>query len=128
MGVDLYSGSTYIRENAVSHRSSAKVVADLMWLWGHIESAEVCELVLVYGFSKLVQFHDKVNICLYRDDGLAVLMGFSGPQAERIRKRMTQEFKKLGLRITIEGNLKAVNYLDITLDLNSKNTPRIQEV
>ena len=49
-----------------------------------------------------------------------LLEGLSGEQAERIRKKVTQEFKDLGLKITIGGNLNVVNYLDIVLDLNSR--------
>ena len=31
-----------------------------------------------------------------------------------------QDFRDLGLKITIGGNLNVVNYLDIVLDLNSR--------
>ena len=42
----------------------------------------------------------------------------SGPQAERIKKEVQKIFKENHLDITITCNLKIVNYLDITMNLN----------
>ena len=64
--------------------------------------------------------HTLPRECNLEEAELAVLEGPSGEQAERIRKKVTQEFKDLGLKITIGGNLNVVNYLDIVLDLNSR--------
>ena len=59
-----------------------------------------------------------LNIGLYRDDGLA-----SGSQTPRqldiIKKKLCKIFKDNELSITIQANLKVVNFLDLTLDLNS---------
>ena len=61
----------------------------------------------------------KGNVGLYRDDGLSVLKYNTGSRADRLRKRMIESFQWLGQRITIEVNRKAVNYLDITMDLSN---------
>ena len=60
----------------------------------------------------------KEDFGLYRDDGLAVFRKTSGPQAERIKKEFIRIFKENHLDITISCNLKIVNYLDVTLNLN----------
>jgi len=45
----------------------------------------------------------------------------NGPQSERIRKEIIKLFKdKFNLRITIQTNLKIVNFLDITFNLTSQ--------
>ena len=58
------------------------------------------------------------NIGLYRDDGLAVFKSTSGPQSEKIKKTFQKMFKNKGLDIIINCNMKIVNYLDVTLNLN----------
>jgi len=45
-----------------------------------------------------------MNVGLYRDDGLAVMEGVSGPQAERARKDLFSIFSSYGLKITAESN------------------------
>ena len=55
---------------------------------------------------------------LYRDDGLAV--SSSTPrQAEIIKKKICEIFRDHGLEVTIDANLKSVDFLDITMDLDS---------
>ena len=58
------------------------------------------------------------NIGLYRDGGLAVFKNTSGPQSEKIKKNFQKMFKNKGLDIIINCNMKIVNYLDVTLNLN----------
>ena len=58
------------------------------------------------------------NIALYRDDGLAVFKNTSSPQSEKIKKTFQRIFKNKGLDIIINCNMKIVNYLDVTLNLN----------
>ena len=41
--------------------------------------------------------------------------------SDRKRKNITETFKNLGLKITIEANLKTVNFLDVTLDLGNES-------
>ena len=57
---------------------------------------------------------------MYRDDGLAYFGCTSSPQADRIRKDFIQIFKEdFDLSITCETNMKAVNFLDVTLYLTT---------
>ena len=54
---------------------------------------------------------------LYRDDGVAVIKGLTGPEIERLKKNAVTTFKDCGVNITIEANLLTVNYLDVKFDL-----------
>ena len=83
---------------------------------GSFDGAEVCELVGLFILDGLCGMYGKGNIGLYRDDGIAV---FKIPQAERERKNITRYFKDHGLNITIQTNMKSVNYLDVTFNLTT---------
>ena len=85
---------------------------------GGYDSAEVSDLVGLYILNKLEAVIPQDNIGLYRDDGLAVVQ-CSGPEIERLRKRVIQIFTNEGLKITVEANIKTTNFLDVNLDLNS---------
>ena len=84
---------------------------------GAFDGAEICELVGLFILNELESNLGAESVGLYRDDGLAVLRKCSGCSADRKRKRIIKLFKKFGLRITVEANLKSVNYLDVHLDL-----------
>lgn len=84
---------------------------------GCLDGAEVCELVGAYALATLSDTLNKGDIGLYRDDGLGVFWDVSGHEADRIRKDTIKTFADLGLRITIQTNLKTTNFLDVTLDL-----------
>lgn len=84
---------------------------------GSYDGAEICELVGLFLLDTLSKKYGLNNIGLYRDDGLALFKQTSGPQAERTRKEITKTFKNHGLSITIQSNLKIVNFLDVTLNL-----------
>ncbi|PIK62563.1 hypothetical protein BSL78_00459 [Apostichopus japonicus] len=86
---------------------------------GSYDGAEICELIGLYILSTLQSKLHIENVGFYRDDGLAVLRSLSGRQADRVRKQLTEIFGNFGLRITVETNLKAVNYLDVNLNLNT---------
>ena len=49
---------------------------------------------------------------------MAVFKNTSGPQSEKIKKTFQRMFKNKGLDIIINCNMKIVNYLDVTLNLN----------
>ena len=88
-----------------------------MW---NFDGAELCELVGLYILHILGEKYGKHRIGLYRDDGLACFGYTSGPQADRIRKDFIKIFKEdFDLSITCEINLKAVNFLDVTLNLTT---------
>jgi len=91
---------------------------------GSFDGAEVCELVGLYLLDKLSLLTGKGSTGLYRDDGLSAIRGSSARQLDKLRKDITELFKKEGLSITIEINLQATDFLDITLDLaNDKYYP-----
>ena len=54
----------------------------------------------------------------YSSKGLAIFKNISGPQSEKIKKTSQKMFKNKGLDIIINCNMKIVNYLGVTLNLN----------
>ena len=86
---------------------------------GAFDGAEVCELVGLYILNQLEKKLNLQSIGLYRDDGLAVLKSMSGSESDRARKELIKVFQECGLKITVETNLKTVNFLDVTFDLTS---------
>ena len=68
--------------------------------------------------NNLEEIMTKENFGMYRDDGLAVVEG-GGPQVERIKKKIIQLFKAHDLKITIDGNYKVVDFLDVVMDLST---------
>ena len=85
---------------------------------GAYDGAEVCELIGIFLLNLLGRQYDTKNIGLYRDDGLSIFKNCSGPQMEKIKKRLQKVFKDNGLNVIIECNMKIVNYLDVTFNLN----------
>ena len=83
------------------------------------DGAEICELVGIFVLNKLSEIVDKNDFGLYRDDGLGILRKQSGPNTDRLRKKIIKVFNDLGLSITIQTNLRVVNFLDVTLNLST---------
>ena len=93
---------------------------------GSFDGAETCELVGCYLLSLLMEKYGQ-NIVLYRDDGLAAF-DKTAQEIEKIKKELCKIFCENGLKITIEANKTIVNFLDVTLDLQSgKHYPFIKE-
>ena len=86
---------------------------------GSYQGAEVCELVGLYMLEKLGERFGVANIGLYRDDGLGILTNASGPEADKARKDLIHIFKQENLQVTVESNLTATDFLDVTFDLKS---------
>ena len=86
---------------------------------GAYDGAEVCQLVGLFILSKVESLIKQSDIGLYRDDGLAVV-SMSGPQIEKLRKKLFTEFKSLGFSISIRANITAIEFLDIWLDLKNE--------
>ncbi|XP_071836630.1 uncharacterized protein [Apostichopus japonicus] len=86
---------------------------------GAYDGAEIYELVGLYILHQLEAKLQVASVGLYRDDGLAVMRGYSGRQADRTRKLLVKIFQAHGLNITAQTNLKSTNFLDTTLDLES---------
>ena len=87
---------------------------------GAYDGAEVCELVGLFLLSIITTKYSIEDVGLYRDDGLAAFKIINGHESDRIRKVLTKIFKDNGLTIDIKCNLKSVNYLDITFDLENE--------
>ena len=87
---------------------------------GSFDSTELCELVGLYILHILCGKYGKHRIGLDCDDELACFGYTSGPEADRIRKYFIKLFKEdFHLSLTCETNLKAVNFLDVTLNLTT---------
>ena len=87
---------------------------------GSYDGAEICELVGLFMLNKLAQRFGGDNVGLYRDDGLLLLKGTGGRQAELARQQLHETFKKFNLRITAEINYHTLNFLDVTFNLKEE--------
>ena len=85
---------------------------------GSYDGAEICELVGLLLLNDVTTLLGKENVGLYRDDGLAVVDKATGPKLDRMRKDIIAIFKNHGLSITIDINLKIVEFLDVTFNLH----------
>ena len=85
---------------------------------GDYDSTEICDLMGIFMLSLLRKKYSSNNICLYLDGGLSVLRNISGQQAEKHTKIIQKFFRDKGLQTIIKCNLKVVDYLDVTLNLN----------
>ena len=56
---------------------------------GAYDRPEICELVRISTLNKIREKHNKNDLGLYRDDGLAVLKNIRGTNSERIKKLPT---------------------------------------
>ena len=84
---------------------------------GSYDGAETCELVGAFLLHQITKKHGN-HFGLYRDDGLGIVKT-SPRKLELMKKDLCAIFRKYGLKITIEANKKIVDFLDVTLDLNS---------
>ena len=80
---------------------------------GSFDGAEVCELVGLYFLHHLARIFGKEAVGLYRDDGLVILGNVSGPDAERVMKKVTQFFQCHQLKVTVDTNLIQTDFLDV---------------
>ena len=95
---------------------------------GSFDGAELCELVGLYILHILGEKYGKHRIGFYRDDRLACFWYTRGTQADRMRKDFIKIFREeedFDLSITCETNLKAVDFLDVTLNLTDWLIPTL---
>ena len=83
------------------------------------DGAEICETVGIYMLSRLNNIMGRDNIGLYCNDGLGICQNMSKTEIERMKKAIVKIFKDSSLSITIECNLKSVDFLDVTFDLKN---------
>ena len=86
---------------------------------GSFDGAELCELVGLHILSKLNEKSFQGNVGLYRDDGLMYLRNCNGRQCDKTRKDIIKLFTEIGFQLDIHSNLKVVDYLDVTFNLNN---------
>ena len=86
---------------------------------GIYDGAEICEMVGTFLLYKLSLKYNKSDVGLYRDDVLAIFKNISGPKSENVRKDIQKLCKENELDIVIQCNMKAVNYLDVALNLET---------
>ena len=86
---------------------------------GSHDGAEICVLVDLFILNHLSKKFGKETIGLYRDDGLALIKSKSARFADKTRKELHKIFELFDLKITAESNLRIVNFLDVTFDLNN---------
>lgn len=79
--------------------------------------AEICEQVDKYILNRLKNVTKKGKVGLYRDDGLRIFQRKPKTEIERKKRINVRLFKYCGLSITIECNLKSVDFLDFIFDL-----------
>ena len=88
---------------------------------GAYDGAEIWELVGTYMLFLISEMYNKKDFRLYRDDGLRVVKNRSGPETEKIKKNIQKIFRESKLEIVIQCNMKILNYLDVSPNLNNSN-------
>jgi hypothetical protein len=110
------------KSTVLFHNSSAWQKANSQDLFdvtmGSHDGAESCELVGTFILSKISKLLPQENVGLYRDDGLAVVTK-PPAAAEKLKKKLCEEFKKLGLQITATANTTTTDFLDVTFNLSN---------
>ena len=110
-----------MRKTFLFHKGKPWVKKDAIFdlSMGSYDSAECTDLV---GLFILQQIRDKnlgVEPCLYRDD-FATDSDHSRQHNEHyIKDQICKVFKENGLHLKAEANKKVIDFLDVTLDLNS---------
>ena len=85
---------------------------------GAYHGAQACEIVGLFILHLLKELPN-FSALLYRDDGLGITT-LTPRQQEKLKQKIINIFKNQELGITIEINLKRVNFLNVTLDLEAK--------
>ena len=84
------------------------------------DGAEVWGLVGIYILFFLGKLINKEDCGWYRDDGLLILRNVNGKQIDRMRKSIIKTFKDIAFSIDVETNLKFVEFLGTTFNLNNE--------
>ena len=77
---------------------------------GCYDGAEICRLVDSFMVHQLGPVIDKNDIGLCWDDSLGIFHRISKPMIDRKKKLIAKTFTQCGLAITIECNMKSVNF------------------
>ena len=71
---------------------------------GAYNGGEVFELVGTFLLGKISEIYNKINIELYRNDGLSSFRNKSGSQLEKIKNKLQRLFQEYDLEMTAESN------------------------
>ena len=85
---------------------------------GAYDSAQVADLIGICILDTLCRIVNLEQVGLYRDDGIIFIPDSNGPKTSKIQN-IIRAFKLLGLRIQTASNVKIVDFLDVTLNLNN---------
>ena len=86
---------------------------------GAAVGAEVCEVVGIFLLNEIREHLPKLKCGPYRGDGLTNHGRIGGRDMESIRQRLSNIFNQHGLRITIEPSNKSINFVDVTMGLET---------
>ena len=101
-------GHTWIKNNCNQHSFDGPMGA----------YALVADLIGLYILHILNRCLNNDDVGIYRDDGLMVVRDSNGPKCNKIAKKITRAMKEKGFRVDIKSNIKIVDFLDVTLNLN----------
>ena len=76
---------------------------------------------IVYFLYSIGEKLNKDKIGLQRDDGVGCCKNNNGHQNDKTRKELIKIFQIHGLKLQTKCNLKGIDYLDITFDLNTRS-------
>ena len=79
---------------------------------GSFTGAELSELCGLYLLSLITQLVPRDQVGLYRDDGILVTPA-RPRQADILRKKLEELFRKEDLSIEARANFNSVNFLDV---------------
>ena len=86
---------------------------------GANDSAQLTNVVGLFLLHMLKLKFPTIQAGLYRDDGLIALPNGNPQACDRLRKGLHSLLKDLGFSLSIISNIKIVNFLDTTLNLNN---------
>ena len=84
------------------------------------DCVRITHLVVIYILDTLGRIFDLNQIGFYRDDGFIFILNSNGPKTSQLQKKI-RVFRSQGLRNEISSNLKIVNILDVTFNLDNNS-------
>ena len=96
-----------------SHEDNFDVPMDIY------DSAQVADSIGIYVLDTLGHIVNLEQVGLYRDDKIIFIPDSNGLKTSKIQKKIIRVFKLRGMWTEITSNLKIVDFLDVTLNLNN---------
>ena len=89
-----------------------------MGSWDGAESTDIVGLFLLDKLNKIKVNNCNINVGIYRDDCLLVVR-LTPRLTQKLTEDLQEIFDQYGLKIVTDANHKRINFLDITMDLES---------